>query len=367
MKQSDFSAYQTPQFHANYDGNTFHMPLFVKLKLTNLCNLRCQKCIYWRPERLQRDATVTPWTFEKLTNIVDQLGNLNTRKIKFSGGEATLMPFLPEIIAHATRRNIATSITTNGTLITAELADRLIGNGLDQVTISLDSDVAEQHDEFVGVHGAWERTTNAFRNIDAARKKHGRQVHLSVACVVYRTTIQQLDRMVRLAASLGATAISFLGLVDAHLQDKQMKVKKEEVDAFNTSVKPAIKKLANELGVKVVNNQFWGSSEENDLASAEYDFRLYDRVPCFIPWVHFVIDFRGYLFPCCFTKQMDNLMGNVRTEQIADILNRPAYQAFRQACKPPITRPQCRRCMIELDRNRQIADLTGLDITGHSS
>ena len=46
----------------------------------------------------------------------------------FSGGEPTLHPDLPELAQYAVRRGMRAVISTNGTLLTAQLAQILTGN-----------------------------------------------------------------------------------------------------------------------------------------------------------------------------------------------------------------------------------------------
>ena len=110
-------------------------PLMVKIKLTWRCNLACEMCDYWRQD------LPTPLTTDLVTRTLDELAALGCRKVHFSGGEPTLRPDLPDLIAHARRLKLRVTLTTNGTLLTRDLARRLVKAGLNSVCVSIDSPV----------------------------------------------------------------------------------------------------------------------------------------------------------------------------------------------------------------------------------
>lgn len=354
-KNEDLDHFNGEEFLHAYKNNVFCKPKFIKFKLTNKCNLHCKKCNYWRAWRIRRDSIHPVWTTEEVKDVVSQLAEIGTERIKFSGGEVTVRTDLTEILRYATEKGIQSSITSNGTLISKELAEKLVSAGLKKITISLDSPSANEHDEMTGVRGAWEKTTAAFSNINIAKQKWNSTIEITLACVVYKHNILKLDKMMELAARLKVDKINFLGLVDAHLDDKSMKAKANEIKKFNEIIRPRIENIAKINNIEILNDYFFGKETDNNKYDGkEYDFVAYNTIPCFIPWTHFDIDFRGYLFPCCFTKQEENKMGDVRKEKIKNIINIDKYKSFRFNCKPPILREQCRRCMIEIQRNQAI-------------
>ncbi len=63
---------------------------------------------------------------------------------------------------------------TNGTRIRdAAMAERVIIDGPDEISISLNSPVAAEHDRTRGINGSFERTTNAIRLLVNARERLG--------------------------------------------------------------------------------------------------------------------------------------------------------------------------------------------------
>ena len=94
-----------------YETNEPFRPFKVKFKLTNRCNLKCRKCNYWKRELIELKQ-------EKVINVIDQLIELDTMSLKLTGGEVTMLSYLPSIMKYIRQNSEMTiRITTNGTLI----------------------------------------------------------------------------------------------------------------------------------------------------------------------------------------------------------------------------------------------------------
>ena len=110
----------------------------VNYHLWKPCNMRCEFCFAnfkdIDPEvlpkgHLGRDDSLA---------IVQSLALAGFEKINFAGGEPTLCPWLPDLIARAKDLRMTTSVVTNGSLICGEWLDRIHGS-LDWAAISIDS------------------------------------------------------------------------------------------------------------------------------------------------------------------------------------------------------------------------------------
>ncbi len=140
-------------------------PYRMDLALTYRCNNACAHCYNARPRQYPELST------DEWKRIIDRLWDLAIPHIVFTGGEPTLRPDLPELIAHAERNGQITGINTNG----RKLSDRsyveaLVSAGLDHVQITLESHNPVIHDAMVsipgsGARGAWEQTTAGLRNV----------------------------------------------------------------------------------------------------------------------------------------------------------------------------------------------------------
>jgi 12,18-didecarboxysiroheme deacetylase len=104
--------------------------------------------------------------------LLDDLSAFGVPVILFSGGEPLMRPDLPDLAEYAVSKGLRAVISTNGTLITSELAKKLKAIGLSYVGISLDG-LMEVNDRFRGVPGAFHQALTGIRNCREAGIKVG--------------------------------------------------------------------------------------------------------------------------------------------------------------------------------------------------
>ncbi len=110
----------------------------VNFHLWEPCNFRCKFCF---ASFLDVKESILPKGHlpkEDTLEVVRQLCRYGFKKITFVGGEPTLCPWLPELIAEAKSFRVNTMIVTNGSRITSEYLLPLKGI-LDWITLSIDS------------------------------------------------------------------------------------------------------------------------------------------------------------------------------------------------------------------------------------
>ncbi len=134
---------------------------------TRTCNLKCEHC-YAQSDARRYDQLST----EQAKEMIDDLGRFGAPVLLFSGGEPCVRPDLPELIAYAKQAGMRVVISTNGTLITPELARQFAAVGLSYVGVSFDGDPAT-HDRFRGVDGAFDAALRGLRNAREAGIKIG--------------------------------------------------------------------------------------------------------------------------------------------------------------------------------------------------
>ena len=104
--------------------------------------------------------------------MIDDLAAFGAPVLLFSGGEPCMRHDLIELMQYAKDKGMRVVISTNGTLITPNLAARFAEVGLSYVGVSLDGG-RETHDHFRGVDGSFERAIQGIRNARAAGLKVG--------------------------------------------------------------------------------------------------------------------------------------------------------------------------------------------------
>jgi Fe-coproporphyrin III synthase len=140
----------------------------VVWNVTRRCNLKCIHC-YSNSDDIDFPDELS--TAEGKT-LIDDLAKLGSPVILFSGGEPLLRPDLLELAQHATDKGMRAVISTNGTLITSEIAARLQKIGLSYVGVSLDG-LPKTHDRFRGKKGAFAAAIAGVRNCRDAGIKVG--------------------------------------------------------------------------------------------------------------------------------------------------------------------------------------------------
>ena len=141
---------------------------------TRRCNLRCVHC-YSQSQDLSYAGELTT---DEGVALLDDLGEYGAPVALFSGGEPLLRKDLFTLVARAKERGLRAVISTNGTLITADLAARLRDAGLSYVGVSLDG-TQPTHDAFRGVKGAFDRAMRGIRHCQAVGVKVGLRFTIS--------------------------------------------------------------------------------------------------------------------------------------------------------------------------------------------
>ena len=131
----------------------------VVFNCTKRCNLRCVHGYSHSTSEAGEDELTTT----EAKALLDDLAQFGSPVVLFSGGEPLLRPDLLELIDYAVAKGRRAVISTNGTLITPDLAKQLRRVKLSYVGVSLDG-VAGTNDAFRGVPGAFDRALAGIRN-----------------------------------------------------------------------------------------------------------------------------------------------------------------------------------------------------------
>ncbi len=140
----------------------------VVWNMTRRCNLKCIHCYSNSADHDYPDELTT----EEGKKLIDDLAQFGAPVILFSGGEPLLRKDIFELAQYATDKGMRAVISTNGTLITKDIAARLQKIGLSYVGVSLDG-LEKTHDRFRGKKGAFAEAIEGMRNCREAGIKVG--------------------------------------------------------------------------------------------------------------------------------------------------------------------------------------------------
>lgn len=157
---------------------------FLFFELTDSCNLNCLHC---GSNCLSSNRTFLDFALIKKT--LDEVAAVYETKdiwVCLTGGEPFLYPGLIEVVRYSHELGFCCGITSNGTLITEELAVKLANAGLNTITISVDG-FEESHDSFRNKKGAFNL---AIRGIENLRKAG---IQAEAITVIHKKNIDELD------------------------------------------------------------------------------------------------------------------------------------------------------------------------------
>ncbi len=141
---------------------------------TPACNLRCAHCYYSKQIESGGDVLTT----EEAKVMIDALAEFGVPVLLFSGGEPLLRRDLFALGTYAVERGLRTVISTNGTLIDPQAAQRIKEAGFSYVGVSLDG-MEGTNDYFRGMQGAFRAALHGIRCCTEAGVKVGLRLTLN--------------------------------------------------------------------------------------------------------------------------------------------------------------------------------------------
>lgn len=141
-------------------------PSSIHLCATWRCNLHCSQCDIPLTGKRERPEL----TAEQITKAIQQLREwLGPFHLNIAGGEPFVRKDMMDIVEFCTRNGVSVGITTNGMLITEEIARRIEKAGIQSLNISLDGLTPETHDRMRNLKGAHKRVMKVIERLNRPR------------------------------------------------------------------------------------------------------------------------------------------------------------------------------------------------------
>lgn len=192
----------TKNAHAMRNGAAEGVGPVVVWNSTKTCNLRCMHCYMQSDARKYQDELST----EEAKRFIDDLADFHVPVLLFSGGEPLIRPDFFELAAYAQEKGVRPTLSTNGTLITRDVAQKIKDIGVGYVGISLDG-LRDVNDKFRGVDGAYEKAMQGIKNCVAVGQRVG------LRFTINHHNIQELDRIFDFIEEEGINRVCFYHLV----------------------------------------------------------------------------------------------------------------------------------------------------------
>lgn len=173
-------------------------PTSIALLLTERCNARCVHCDIWKNRGQEDRPTLAQWK-AVLTDLYRWLGPVH---VVLTGGEALLVPFAPELVAHGSDLGLLIEHLTHGYWRDQGRIERLARARPWRVTLSFDG-LGDTHDHIRGRPRFFEAAAASLATLVRARRETGWPVHIRLKTVLMEHNLEEACAVARFARDQG--------------------------------------------------------------------------------------------------------------------------------------------------------------------
>lgn len=311
---------------------------------TKTCNLRCRHC-YMDSDAKEYQGELS--TVEA-KQFIDDLAEFRVPVLLFSGGEPLIRSDFFELAAYAAEKGIRPTLSTNGTLITPEVARQIKEIGVGYVGISLDG-LREVNDKFRGQDGAFQAAMQGIKNCVAVGQRVG------LRFTINRHNLQELDNIFDFIEAENIDRVCFYHLVYSG-RGNQM-IAEDVTAAESRQAMDIIVRRTRDFEARGLVKEILTVDNHCDgvymylKALSENNQELADRIKSLISMnggnrsgIAFAeVDPNGYVHPDQFTQH--HTFGNVRERKFGEIwtdLTHPILAGLKD--RKPLLKGRCARC-----------------------
>ncbi len=273
------------------------LPSKIGFEPTTSCNLRCPMC----PSGLRSFSRPTGMADLKLfTKVVDEVHHELLYLLLYFQGEPFLHPHFFEMAAYASSRNIYVASSTNGHYLDKARARKTVESGLSELIISVDGASQETYQSY-RVGGKLDKVKEGIKNLVQAREETGSSSpFIILQFLVVRPNEHEIEAIAEMGKELGVDKVAF---------------KTAQIYDF-------------EEGHELMPTRE-GYSRYKKGIDGRYEIKNPLDNQCWKLWQGAEITWDGRVLPCCFDKDAQYEMGNVRNQHFHEIWRARDYQAFR--------------------------------------
>lgn len=179
------------------------IPGTAMIALTFDCQCSCACC---SSALFRQNYGTARMDFDAAAARLREIIALGVPRVHFTGGEASLMPRLPELVALCARAGVTVFVETNGLNMDEKTIRAFKAAGLASLNISLDSAAAAEHDGMRGQPGCHAAALNAMKLCSGI----GQKCMASAYATPKTLADGRLERLIVSARNAGAGAVRVL-------------------------------------------------------------------------------------------------------------------------------------------------------------
>jgi radical SAM protein with 4Fe4S-binding SPASM domain len=274
------------------------LPFSVAIEPTTACNLRCPEC----PSGLRSFSRPTGNLKEDFfRKTIDELHKEVFYLTFYFQGEPYINPDFLEMVKYAHSKGIYTSTSTNAHFLNEENARKTVESGLDRLIISIDGTTQETYEAYRKA-GKLSNVIQGTKNILKWKKElKSRKPEVIFQFLVVKPNEHQIPELYQLAKELGVDKV---------------KLKTAQIYDFENG-NPLIPSIGH-------------YSRYAQQPDGTYKIKNLLKNECWKLWHSCVITWDGIVVPCCFDKDAEHKMGDLKEGSFKEIWSGSAYSAFRK-------------------------------------
>ncbi len=290
------------------------MPISISFEPTTSCNLRCPEC----PSGLRSFTRPTGMLeVDLFKKTIDSLADSLLYLIFYFQGEPYLNPHFLDLVKYAVKKRIYTATSTNAHYLNDENARKTVESGLDRLIISIDGTTQETYQAY-RVGGDLEKVIEGTKNIIKWKKELKSATPFVIfQFLVVKPNEHQLKEVKQLGDKLGVDAVWF--------KTAQIYNYENGSELIPTNEKYSRYELAG-LKTLVLNDKTPATNE-----GVKYKIKNKMLNHCWKMWHSCVITWDGLVVPCCFDKDAEYRMGNLKSKNFAEVWKSAIYTNFRKS------------------------------------
>lgn len=275
------------------------LPITISIEPTTACNLRCPEC----PSGLRAFTRPTGnLKVDFFRQTMDELSKDLSCLIFYFQGEPYINPAFLDMVSYARDKGVYTITSTNGHFLNDENAKKTIESGLDRLIISVDGTTQEVYQNY-RKQGNLEVVLQGAKNvIEWKRKLKSSTPHVIFQFLVVKPNEHQIPEIFALGKRIGVDEVR---LKTAQIYDY---------------------KKGNPL--IPVQEKYARYAKQSD-GTYKVKNKLLNH--CWKLWHACVITWDGLVVPCCFDKDAQHRLGDLKKTSFKEAWHSSPYQRFRQA------------------------------------
>lgn len=171
-------------------------------EVTKFCNYHCKHCC----ASAEKIDTTNELKYDDFARILDEMKEYGIEEIYFSGGEPFSRRDILQILKKAKDNGIKCNISTNGSLITENIAKELKNMNLNKVHISLDHYDSEKFNSFRG--GEYFEPT-----VSSIKLLKDNDIYVRVGVVIWKENVDKIEEMIKYLINLKVDEVVFNWLI----------------------------------------------------------------------------------------------------------------------------------------------------------